>query len=115
MQVEDVKNALSFFKEALSQQPNNDAALAEQRLARAYLAGRELYDNREWHQTVSALSEIYELNPRYLGTTVVQLSMTPISAAVISIAMTAISISPMINIVAAGLPVSDTVVARAHC
>ena len=63
VQVEDVKNALSFFKEALSQQPNNDAALAEQRLARAYLAGRELYDNREWHQTVSALSEIYELNP----------------------------------------------------
>ena len=113
VQVEGVKNALGFFKEALSQQPNNDAAIQEQRLARAYLAGRELYDNREWHQTVSALSEIYELNPRYLGTTLVQqLYDAYIGSGDIYREEGDLYLAYDQYSRAAGLPVSDTVVAR---
>ncbi|MEZ4864547.1 MAG: hypothetical protein R3C14_24745 [Caldilineaceae bacterium] len=73
VQIEEVEKALTYFQAALAQDPINDAALQEQRLARTYLAARERYDRQEWREAVARLRDIYELDSDYLGNTVVQL------------------------------------------
>lgn len=62
--------ALDFFNAALEQKPNDSVALTEARLAVAFIAGRDAYDQQFWVEAVSRLRVVYNERSNYLGTTV---------------------------------------------
>ena len=68
-----VPKALDYFNAALEQKPNDPVALTEARLAVAFIAGRDAYNNQNWMEAASRLQVVYNERADYLGTTVVNL------------------------------------------
>ncbi len=65
-----VSVALSFFNAALRQRPSDTEAIADQRLAAAFLAGRDAFDSGDWSTAIKHLRTIFDDRPGYLGNSI---------------------------------------------
>lgn len=68
----DISQAANYFTQALIYRPRDPGALQEQRYAALFSSGMTAYQNARWHDAAFQLRTLYEANPGYLGTTVVE-------------------------------------------
>ena len=66
-----VPQALDYFTEALAARPRDTEAVAEQRLAKLFLAGKEAYEAGRYDEAATSLIAVYEARPGYLSAALV--------------------------------------------
>ncbi len=111
----DVTLALEYFGAALKQRPSDVAIITEYRLASGYIAGRTAFGNNDWPLAVAQLQSVFVESPGYLNGAVPPM----LYQAYLNNGDQLRAGGDMIQAydqyrLAAELPVSDTVVARAR-